>query len=127
MTRQTVTDGVPWESIVGYCRAVRVGNQIEVSGTTAIENNQVVAPGDLYGQTRFVLEKIERALLELGASRKHIVRTRMFVTAIDQWQLAGKAHGEFFDSSKPTTSMLEVSRLIQPDLLIEIEATAILD
>jgi enamine deaminase RidA (YjgF/YER057c/UK114 family) len=121
-----ISSGSPWEDIVGYSRAIRAGNIIEVAGTTAMDGDILIGRGDMYAQTKFVLQKIEKALHELGASMKDVVRTRMFVTAIDQWEQAGKAHGEFFHDIKPVATMLEVSRLINDDLLIEIEVTAII-
>ena len=124
--KNKISSGSPWEDIVGYSRAIRVGNTIEVAGTTAMDGDVLIGRGDMYAQTKFVLQKIEKALHELGASMKDVVRTRMFVTAIDQWELAGKAHGEFFCEIKPVATMVEVSRLINDDLLIEIEVTAII-
>jgi enamine deaminase RidA (YjgF/YER057c/UK114 family) len=122
-----VGSGSPWEDIVGYSRAVRVGNIIEVAGTTAMDGDTLVGKGDMYAQSFFVFTKIEKALAELGASINDVVRTRMFVTDIAQWELAGKAHGEFFKAVKPVATMVEVSRLINDDLLIEIEVTAIIE
>lgn len=124
--KQKVSSGSPWEDIVGYSRAIRVGNIIEVAGTTAMDGEVLVGRGDMYAQSKFIFEKIEKALEALGSSLKDVVRTRMFVTAIDQWELAGKAHGEFFRDIKPVATMVEVSRLINDDLLIEIEVTAII-
>ncbi len=127
MTKRTnITSGAPWEDTVGYCRAVKVGNTVEVAGTTAVdENGTVVHPNDMYAQTVFILQKIEAALKQCGASLNDVVRTRMYVTHIGQWEKAGKAHGEFFSNIKPASTMVEVSALIQHDLMIEIEATAI--
>ncbi|WP_299452967.1 RidA family protein [uncultured Microscilla sp.] len=128
MTRVNVTSGTMWEKQVGYSRAVKIGNLIEVSGTTAVEDeNRIVGIGDAYRQTRFVLEKIEAALNQAGATLKDVVRTRMYVTDISQWEAIGKAHNEFFGAINPATSMVEVSALINPDLLVEIEATAYID
>lgn len=126
MERINITSGAPWEDTVGYCRAVKVGNTIEIAGTTAVdENGTVVHPNDMYAQTVFILQKIEAALKQCGASLNDVVRTRMYVTHIGQWEKAGKAHGEFFSNIKPASTMVEVSALIQHDLMIEIEATAI--
>ncbi|GAB2526779.1 RidA family protein [Rufibacter soli] len=123
-TRQLFSSGAPWESTVGYSRAVRVGPLIEVAGTTAVENGQVIAAGDAYGQTRFILQKIERVLQDARASLEDVVRTRLFVTDISQWEAIGRAHGEFFQTIRPATSMVEVKALIDPAMLVEIEVTA---
>jgi enamine deaminase RidA (YjgF/YER057c/UK114 family) len=123
-TRQLFSSGAPWESTVGYSRAVRVGPLIEVAGTTAVENGQVIAPSDAYGQTKFILQKIERVLQEAGASLENVTRTRLFVTDISQWEAIGRAHGEFFHTIRPATSMVEVKALIDPAMLVEIEVTA---
>lgn len=126
--RTNFSGGAPWEEIVGYSRAVRVGNVIEVTGTVAADDTgQVVGKDDHYMQTKFIIQKMEKVLQRAGASLKDVVRTRMFVTDISQWEKYGKAHGEFFAAIKPCTTMVEVSRLIAPDYLIEIEATAIVD
>lgn len=128
MNRINYSSGAKWEDIVGYSRAVRVGNIIEVTGTVAIdENNLVVGKGDAYAQTRFIIEKIAAVLGRAGAELKNVVRTRMFVTDISRWEEYGKAHGEFFREIRPCTSMIEVKGLISPDFLIEIEATAIIE
>jgi enamine deaminase RidA (YjgF/YER057c/UK114 family) len=125
--RTNYSSGAKWEDIVGYSRAVKVGNLIEVTGTVAVdENNNLIGEGDAYLQTKFILQKIESVLLQAGATLKDVVRTRMFVTDITQWQAYGKAHGEVFSEIKPCTSMVEVRQLIAPEYLIEIEATAIL-
>jgi enamine deaminase RidA (YjgF/YER057c/UK114 family) len=123
--RQNYSSGAKWEDIVGYSRAVQIGNTLEVSGTVATDGNFVVAKGDIYGQTKFVLEKIEKVLIQAGFELKDIVRTRIFVTDISKWESVGKAHGEFFKTIKPVTSMIEVSALIDPDYLVEIEVTAV--
>jgi enamine deaminase RidA (YjgF/YER057c/UK114 family) len=125
--RQKISSGSPWEDIVGYSRAIRVGNIVEVAGTTAMDGDELIGKGDMYKQTIFIFKKIEKALAQAGATLNHVVRTRMFVTDISQWEEAGKAHGEFFKTIKPVATMLEVSRLINDDLLIEIEVTAIID
>lgn len=125
--RINLSSGAKWEEIVGYSRAVRVDNHIEVAGTTAVdENGQVVGAGNPYEQTKFALGKIERALQEAGASLEDVVRTRIFVTDIRAWEEVGRAHGEFFRTIKPAATMVEVNALISPELLVEIEATAII-
>lgn len=127
MQRQNFSSGAHWEDIVGYSRAVKVGNIIEVTGTVAIDdNNNLVGKHNAYVQTKFILEKIEKVLKQAGASLNDVVRTRMFVTDITLWEEYGRAHGEVFAKIKPCTSMIEVSGLIGPDYLIEIEATAII-
>ncbi|MBD0277455.1 MAG: RidA family protein [Bacteroidota bacterium] len=124
--RINYASGAKWEDIVGYSRAVRVGNVIEVTGTVAVdEQNNIVGIGDAYQQTHFILQKIQAVLERAGASLEDVVRTRMFVTDISRWQEYGRAHGEVFATIKPCTTMVEVSRLIAPEFLIEIEATAI--
>ena len=124
--RRHVDSGSPWESIVGYARAVRVGRSIHVAGTTATDaQGRVIAPDDPAGQTRFILEKIETALEQAGASLRDVVRTRMFVTDISRWEAIGRVHGEFFKDVRPAATMVEVGRLIEPGLLVEIEAEAI--
>jgi enamine deaminase RidA (YjgF/YER057c/UK114 family) len=125
MERKNIFSGAPWESKVGYSRAVRIGNIIEVSGTTSVANGEVQHKGDLYKQTQHVLALIEKALNEAGADLHDVVRTRMYVTDISRWEEAGKAHGEFFVHIRPATTMVEVSNLIDPEMLIEIEATAV--
>ncbi len=128
MARTNYSSGATWEDIVGYSRAVRVGNVIEVTGTVAVDDDsEVVGAGDHYEQTRFVIKKIEKVLARAGASLQDVVRTRMFVTDISKWEEYGRAHGEFFKQIKPCTSMIEVSALIDPAFLIEIEATAIIE
>jgi enamine deaminase RidA (YjgF/YER057c/UK114 family) len=126
MTRQNIASGAIWEDVVGYSRAVRVGNVVEVAGTTAVAGDLIIGLDDPYEQTKFILSKIEKALQEAGASLADVVRTRMFVVDISGWEEIGRAHGEFFKNIKPVTSMLEVKALIQPGLLVEIEATAII-
>lgn len=123
--RKNISSGAPWESVVGYSRAVRIGNHIWVSGTTATdENGKVAGVGDAAAQTRYVLQKIERALKEAGATLANVVRTRMFVTDISQWEAIGRVHGEFFGNIRPAATMVEVSKLIDPGHLVEIEVDA---
>ena len=123
--RQKIGSGTLWEAEVGYSRAVRVGNRIYVAGTVAADENGVtIAPGDAYGQAKYILEKIERALAEAGASLSHVVRTRMFVTDISRWQEFGRAHGECFRDIRPAATMVQVVSLIGAEQLIEIEAEA---
>ncbi|HLX93900.1 MAG TPA: RidA family protein [Puia sp.] len=125
--RTNYSSGAIWEEIVGYSRAVRIGNLVEVTGTVAIdEDNKPVAVGDAYGQTAYIIDKIEKILARAGATLKDVVRTRMFVTDISRWQEYGKAHGERFRTIKPCTTMVEVKSLITPEYLIEIEATAVI-
>jgi enamine deaminase RidA (YjgF/YER057c/UK114 family) len=127
MKRTNYSSGVKWEEIVGYSRAVKVGNTVEVTGTVAADDNTMLVGGDsAYEQTKFIIQKIEKILKKAGASLEDVVRTRMFVTDISRWEEYGKAHGEFFADIKPCTSMIEVKGLIAPEYLIEIEATAIL-
>jgi enamine deaminase RidA (YjgF/YER057c/UK114 family) len=127
MERTNYSSGAKWEDIVGYSRAVKTGNTVEVTGTVAVDdNNNLVGGNDAYEQTRFIIQKIEKVLHKAGASLKDVVRTRMFVTDIARWEEYGKAHGEFFKNIRPCTTMVEVSKLISPEYLIEIEATAII-
>jgi enamine deaminase RidA (YjgF/YER057c/UK114 family) len=126
MTRKNISSGASWESTVGYSRAVRIGNLIEVAGTTAIdERGEVVGRNDPYAQARYALEKIGRALGEAGAGFENVIRTRMFVTDIARWEEVGRAHGEIFRDIRPASTLVQVASLVRADLLVEIEATAV--
>ena len=127
MPRLNISSGTPWESIVGYSRAVRVGEHVFVSGTTASdESGAVRGVGDAYAQAAYIFRKIERALNEAGATLGDVVRVRMFVTDISRWEEIGRAHGELFGAIRPVTTMVEVSKLIDPDHLVEIEVDALI-
>lgn len=124
--RISITSGTPWEDKIGYSRAVRIGKLIEVSGTAAVDRDKIIAPSDPYKQTKFIIQKIEKALNDAGGSLNDVVRTRIYVTNIKDWDSVGRAHGEFFKNIKPVTTMVEVKSLIDPNFVVEIEATAYL-
>lgn len=127
MKRINISSGAKWEEIVGYSRAVKIDNLIEVAGTAPVIDGKVIGIGDAYVQTKTCLQIIEKAITNAGGSLEDVVRTRMFVTDISRWEEYGRAHGEYFSSIKPVTTMVEVKSLIDPDMLIEIEATAVVE
>lgn len=127
-TIQRVSSGAKWEEIVGYSRAIKVGNVIEIAGTTAIdEHGQVVGVGDAHAQTSYIIEQARKALMALQADLQQVIRTRMYVTDISQWEEIGRAHGDFFRAIKPVATMVEVNQLIHPDLVVEMEFSAMIE
>ncbi len=127
MKRQNFATGAKWENVVGYSRAVKIGNLVEVSGTVAVDEHGVlIGKDDYYAQTKFIIQKIEKVLQQAGAELKHVIRTRMFVKDISHWEAVGRAHGEFFHDIRPVTSMIEIKALISPEYLVEIEVTAMI-
>jgi enamine deaminase RidA (YjgF/YER057c/UK114 family) len=127
MQRKNYSSTSPWENILGYSRAVKTGNIIEVSGTTATDNDKVIGAADYYLQTKFILEKIEKVLITAGATMNNVTRTRIYVCDISKWEDVARAHAEYFMNIKPAATMIEVSKLISPELLVEIEVTAVLE
>lgn len=125
MNRIKISSNTKWEDIVGYSRAVRSGMIVEVAGTTAVDGDQIIGKGEPFDQAMFIFDKIEKALLSAGATLNDVIRTRIYVTNIDDWEEIGKAHGIFFKDIKPVTTMVEISRLIHPDMLLEVEASAV--
>lgn len=125
MHRKYVSTRTHWENTVGYSRAIKIGNFIEVAGTTAVDDNGIVGVNDAYAQTVFIIKKIQKALQELGADLKDVIRTRIYVSDISMWEDIGMAHGQFFKEIKPASTMVEVSALVNPNMLVEIEVTAI--
>jgi enamine deaminase RidA (YjgF/YER057c/UK114 family) len=128
LKRQKISSGTSWEKTAGYSRAVKAGNHVFIAGTTAVDNNgEIIGRGDIFKQTKFIFEKIESALYQCGCSLEDIVRTRMYVTDISSWEEAARAHGEIFAEIRPASTLVEVSSLVDRDLLIEIEAEAVSD
>jgi enamine deaminase RidA (YjgF/YER057c/UK114 family) len=126
MKKKHVSSGTQWENFVGYSRALKAGNIIEVAGTTAVDGNEIVGINDAYVQTVFIIKKMQKALQELDADLKDVIRTSIYVTDISRWEEIGRAHGEFFKDIKPASTMVEVSALVSPEMLVEIEMTAII-
>lgn len=124
--RTNISSSAIWEDQIGYSRAVKIGRVVEVSGTSAIDRDKIIAPNDAYQQTKFIIRKIEKAINEAGGALEDVIRTRIYVTNINDWSAIGKAHGEFFRNIKPATTMVEVKSLIDPNFVVELEATAIL-
>ncbi len=121
MSRKNISSGTEWEDLIGYSRAIKIGNRLEFAGTTAVDGHKVISPGDFYDQTKYILTELEKIALAHGFTFQDVIRTRVYVTSIGKWEEVSKAHSEFFKDVKPVSTMVEVSALIHPDIVVEIE------